>query len=115
MSHWRTLQDRDYLGHFDLVDSSGSPVDVTVTIAKVEARGIKSERGTKKGAVIGFLGKEKAMIFNTTNLKTLAGMYGDQYEAWIGKRCTLYSTTTSSPEGTVGCIRVRPTVPKAAK
>ncbi len=107
-THWKSMMDRDYLGHFDLPEGR----DTVVTIAKV----IKGEltNGKKKAEhkpVIHFEGKEKALIGNSTNCKAIAGMYGNIVEAWIGKRISLFVTETSSPDGVVPCIRVRPTPP----
>ena len=46
-------------------------------------------------------------------------MYGNYVEKWVGKKITLYVSTTRNPDGTgdVECIRIRPTVPvsKAAQ
>lgn len=98
--------DRDYLGAWDL------PHDVTVTIAKVEGRKLKngSSKANSK-PVLFFQGKEKGMACNKTNGKTIAAMYGPDVEKWIGKRITIYATTTTFGADTVECIRVRPMVP----
>jgi hypothetical protein len=104
---YRTMYDRDYLGAWDL------PRDVTVTIAKVEGR--KLRNGSSKAnskPVLFFKGKEKGMACNKTNGKTIAAMYGTDVDKWIGKRITLYATTTTFGSDTVECIRVRPGVPR---
>ena len=106
MTDYRSMFDRDYLGAWDL------PHDVTVTISKVEARKLKngSSKANSK-PVLFFQGKEKGMACNKTNGKTIAAMYGPDIEKWIGKRVTLYATTTTFGSDTVECIRVRPAVP----
>lgn len=108
-THWKSMMDRDYLGHFDLPEDR----DTIVTIAKVVKAELKGGKKAKEHKpAIYFVGKEKALIGNATNNKTIAGMYGDYVEDWAGKQVALYVTTTSSPDGTVKCIRIRPTPPK---
>ena len=45
--------------------------------------------------------------------RTIATLYGNYTEDWVGKRVTLYATKTHSPAGETDCIRVRPVTPKA--
>jgi hypothetical protein len=108
---YRTMFDREYIGAWDLVDAEGRPVDVAVTITKVEAKKVKGPRGESLKPVISFEGKERSLLANKTNSRTIAGMYGPKTEEWIGKRITMYPTMTNSPDGEVECIRVRPTPP----
>lgn len=107
---YRTMFDNEYLGSWDLQGR-----DVTVTIARVEARKLKSQRGEAHKPVLYFEGKEKGFVCNKTNGRAIAGMYGTKTEAWVGKRITLYATTTSAGGETVDCIRVRPTPPEAPR
>ena len=112
-THFLTMFDRDYLGSFDLQGR-----DVTVTISKVVGGQLTAQGGRKsKKPICYFDGKEKGLICNKTNSKTIASMYGNYVEAWVGKRITLYVSTTNNPDGSgsVECIRIRPTVPGAVK
>jgi len=107
---YRTMFDSDYLGAWDL------PRDVTVTIATVKAGELTGEKGrTAKKPIITFVGKRKGMAANKTNCRIIAAMYGTNTREWIGKRITLYATTTEFGGKSVDCIRVRPQVPTAAK
>lgn len=107
---YRTMFDSEYLGAWDL------PRDVTVTIATVKAGQLVGEKGrTAKKPIITFAGKTKAFAANKTNCKTIAAMYGTDTREWIGKRITLYATTTEFGGKQMDCIRVRPQVPSAAK
>jgi len=112
-THWKSMQDRDYLGNFDLPDGR----DVVAKIVRVEKKKVRSKKkadGEHKPCVY-FEGKEKGLLCNATNGNTIANMYGPFVEDWVGKYIALYVTTTSSPDGTVPCIRIRPTSPKAAR
>lgn len=112
MTHFRKFMDNELLGAWDLPEDR----DVTVTIAKViggELTGIGGKKSKKP--VVTFVGKEKKMVFNVTNCKAAAGMYGNHVEKWEGKKVSLYVSTARDPAGgpDVPCIRIRPTVPAA--
>lgn len=109
MPHWKEMTDREYLFAFDLKGK-----DCTVTIDKVTAGTlVNGTKKTRKPLVFFKESKEgKPLGMNATNCKTVAALYGTDTDAWIGKRITLYPTTTSFGGETVECIRVRPAVPK---
>lgn len=106
---YRSLYDKDYIGAWDLKDK-----DVVVTIKKVIGGSLVGPGGRKsKKPVIYMNGTEKGFALNATNGKTIAAMYGTIIEQWVGKRISLYKSTTRNPngDGEVECIRVRPQVP----
>ncbi len=107
MPHWRSLVESKYLSHFELRGN-----DVTVAIKSVRLSEVVGSGGKKsKKALLTFEGKEKGMVAGVTCLSAIAGIYGDDYDQWIGKRITLYPTTTEASGKVVGTIRVRPTAP----
>ena len=112
-THYKTMYDAIYIGSWDLPEK-----DLTVKISKVVGEELTTVGGRKnKKPILSFVGKEKKMVVNKTNSKAIAGMYGNYVEAWVGKRITLYVSTTNNPDGSgsVECIRIRPTVPGASK
>lgn len=67
--------------------------EVTVTIEQVEIyNDVAFDAGRKeaKVAALKFAGKEKRMILNATNRKTLVRLYGMDTAQWQGKQVTLY-------------------------
>jgi hypothetical protein len=109
---YRSLYDKDYIGAWDLKEK-----DVTVTISKVIGGQLVGQGGRKsKKPIIYMRGTEKGFALNATNGKTIAAMYGNHVESWVGKRITLYKSMTRNPngDGDVECIRVRPKIPAAA-
>lgn len=109
MAHFKSFFDRDYIYAFDL-----NGKDVTVEITKVVQGELTGSGGRKaRKPVAYFKGKEKGLALNSTNCKTIAGLYGNDTTAWIGKLITLYPTTTTMGGDTVECIRVRPRAPSA--
>lgn len=112
MTDYRAMFDRDYLGVWDL-----NGREVTVTISDVKAGEIGGQQGRKKEKkpIVSFEKTAKMLLCNKTNAKTIAGMYGNDVRQWIGKRVTLFGTTTTFGRETVECIRIRPAVPKNGK
>lgn len=105
----RSMFDKEFLYHYDLQGR-----DVTVTIRKVIQGAVQGTDGKKaKKPVVYFEKTEKGLALNITNVRTIGGIYGFKAEEWIGKRITLYPTTTQMAGKTVECIRVRPTPPKS--
>lgn len=103
------MMDRDYLFAFDLQGR-----DCTVTIAKVTGGEIKGTGGKKSKKPLCYFRESRdnrPLGLNSTNCKTIAAMYGNDTAGWVGKRITLYPTTTTFGPDTVECIRVRPGVP----
>lgn len=93
MAHWKSLMDRDFIYAFDLQGK-----DVTVVVTKVTGGTLVGEGGRKsKKPVAYFEGKEKGLALNSTNCKTIASMYGNDTDGWIGKKITLFPTVTTAP------------------
>lgn len=110
---FRTLYDRDYIGHFDLPEGK----DLTLTIKRVLGGELTAVGGRKsKKPIVHFDGDYKPLICNKTNGKTIASLYGNAIEGWKGKRVTLFVSSTRDPNGggETACIRIRPKVPSGA-
>jgi len=108
---YRSMYDRDYIGHFDLPDGA----DIDLTIASVSGGELTGQGGRKqKKPIVKFVEEVKPLICNKTNGKTIANLYGNIVEQWKGKRITLFVSSTRSPDGSgdVPCIRIRPKAPE---
>lgn len=108
---YRSLYDKDYLGAWDLHEG-----DLTVTIKRVKGGELTSVGGRKSKKPVVFMAHtEKGFALNSTNGKTIAALYGNFTEGWLGKQITLYKSMTRSPDGSgdVECIRVRPAAPSS--
>ncbi len=107
MADYRSMFDRDFLGHWDLQGK-----DCVVTISEVKGKTLTAQGNKKsKKPIVFFEGKTLGMVFNKTNCKTVASMYGNDTTKWVGKKITLFPTTTQFGNETKECIRVRPGVP----
>lgn len=111
MTDYRSMFDREYIGSWDLPRDR----DAVVKIRDVKAAVLNNGRQSNKKPILYFDGKEKGMVCNKTNAKTVASLYGNDVAGWIGKSIALYVATTRDPSGggDVECIRVRPAAPKA--
>lgn len=113
---YRLLFPREYLGAPDLKGK-----DVTLTIRRIVVEDLETKDGKEKKGIVYFEEtkaaaekqgiKEKRLVLNKTNAKTIAAIYGNEVDDWTGRRVTLFPTTCQSFGETVDCIRVRPGVP----
>ncbi len=113
--HYKNLFPSDYLGAHDLRGR-----DVDLTIRAVVKEEIKTEKGPEMRACVYFEEvqaktppgeKEKRLVLNRTNGKTIAKMHGPEVEGWTGKRITLFPTTVDAFGEIKDCIRIRPSAP----
>ena len=105
----RKLYDKDYVYAYDLEGK-----DATVTIERVTGGTLIGTGGkSSKKPVLFFKGTKKGLALNITNARVIAGLYGGfDSESWLGKKITLYPTTTTLGSQTVDCIRIRSVIPK---
>ena len=113
MTHWKQLANYDYLGAYSLENGK----DKTVTIKKIAQELVTGNAGRKENCIVAYFSdEEKPMILNKTNCKTIQKIYGTPLiEEWIGKKITLYASTTTLAGETVECLRIRPYPPVADK
>lgn len=113
MADYRQMFDRAYIAAYDLPEGK----DAVVTIARVVATDlpVAGSGKTQKRPVLFFDGKEKGMVLNKVNGKTIAALYGPKVENWIGKSISLFATEVPFGAEIVPAIRVRPAVPKTEK
>ena len=107
---YRSLYGKEWVGAWDLQDGQ----DKTVTITAVTGGELTSVGGRKsKKPVLSLRGTDKKLALNATNGKVIASMYGKHIEGWVGKKITLYRSTTRDPNdgGETECIRIRPKIP----
>ena len=82
--------------------------NVRVTIARVDIEKI----GTDTKPVVYFKGKQKGLVCNKTNGKTIAMLYGDETDDWTGGELILFTIMTDYQGRPVEAVRVRGPQPK---
>ena len=76
---------------------------VTVIMERVEVR----EVGDGPKPVLYFEGKEKGLVLNKTNSNTVAAIYGDETDDWMGQPLTLFEAQVDYQGRQVPAVRVR--------
>jgi hypothetical protein len=59
-------------------------------------------------AVASFQNQPKKLVLNRTNFDTLADLYGDETDGWIGRAVQLFASRARFGNRSVDCIRIRP-------
>ena len=86
---------------------NGQPV--TYTISDIDREELEGERGTEPKIVVSFKETPLKLVLAKINAVAVKAMFGAQVPEWIGKRVTLYGTTSLMPMPTrkdEPCIRV---------
>lgn len=85
-------------------DLGGQQPTVTISAVKFEAVGREKEMKP----ILYFTGKEKGMVLNKTNAKTIAHLVGSfETDEWVGFRVRLYSAHVEFQGDTVEAIRIK--------
>jgi len=112
MSHYKSLFDYKHLGCQDLPrDAKNKPMDIIVTMTKLEKREVVTEGGKKDILPVADLkGAPKPMIMNKTNLKTLSELFETtEYEDFVGRTFSIGKSMVKGKAGSlVEGLRVRP-------
>jgi hypothetical protein len=109
-THWRLMFPTDFLA---APEFKGKDVALTIKAVSVDELPVAGKSTKDKRAVVRFEETPKKLVLNKTNAKTIARLLGNETAAWVGKRVTLYPTTTKFGPDTVDCIRVRDALPPA--
>lgn len=106
-----------YISAYDL---RGKHVTLTikrVVPEEVERQDRKTKRMGKVTAYIVYFEKaRKGLLLNKTNAKTVAKLYGDESDGWVGHPITLFPTVVQAFGEQADAVRVedrRPPVPAA--
>jgi hypothetical protein len=86
--------------------------DMTLTITNITKERIGNGRDAQDKWALYFEEVEKGMILNKTNTMTIAKLYGDDTDDWIGKKVTLYATEVQFQKEMVDAIRIRSKPPR---
>lgn len=100
MTNINEIYQSKYLTAADLQDK-----EPTVTITQVEIA--KMNDGEVKICIY-VNNKPKGIILNKTNARSVAGLYGDESNAWVGKKVKLVSVWTDYQGKPVKAIRIVP-------
>lgn len=92
---------------------NGKTVTLTIARLTVEEMGHGNEKEQKP--VLHFNKATKGLVLNRTNAMTIAGLYGDETDDWVGKRINIYPTRIRAFGAMQDTIRVREEIPAEPK
>ena len=105
-THWKKLNNPNYLGAYSLMDGSGT-AELTVTIDKVVMETVKSAREDQE-CVVAYLNGHKPMILNATNCKTIEKVLDTPFiNDWAGQSITVYVAKIKAFGDNVDALRIR--------
>lgn len=110
-THWKKHFNYDFLGTYALEDGK----DLILTIAELKDEEVTDPNGKKSTCFVAhFKEKQKPMILNRTNCKTIQKLYKTPYtELWVGKQIQVYAKEGISAFGSVtDGLRIREFIPK---
>jgi len=115
-THWRKLDNPNYLGAYSLLIGDEKTKEITVTIERVITEKVKNERGEDSCRVAYFTEKKvdeieiKPMILNPTNSKIIEKIYDTPYiEDWKTKKITIYVAKIKAFGDYMDALRIRET------
>jgi hypothetical protein len=87
-------------------DLKGQPTTLTIKSANVAA--LKNMQGdTEDKLVLAFVDQPKKLVCNKTNYDSVADLYGDETDAWPGKKIEVYPSKANLAGRVVDAVRVR--------
>jgi len=114
-THWKKLDNPDYLGAYSILDGSKNPKPIIAKIKHVRLENVTGSNGKKEECKVCYLEGQKPLILNATNSKAIAAVAKSPYiEDWQGVTIEIYVTTTKMAGEVVDCLRVRTNAPKDA-
>lgn len=94
-------------GDYITADEFGGK-EPTLTITKVALVKLEQDDGRAKNkGVVWFKGTERGWVLNRTNVLLLVALFGNETDAWIGKRVTLHAQAVKFGGETKNGIRVK--------
>ncbi len=96
--------------HLKAADLQGRAI--SLTISDWEVVEFKGAKGTERKIVLSFHGKEKKLVCNVTNARTIESQHGPELDGWKGKEIILYPTRVDFAGDLVDAIRVKENIPE---
>lgn len=91
--------------YLSAADLQGRPVRVTINEVVMEVVGQGAQASNKP--ILYFAGKQKGLVLNKTNARTIASQCGDEMNDWVGTEIELFSIWTEFNKQQVEAVRVR--------
>jgi hypothetical protein len=99
---WHVAFKGNYIAAAEIGDKKPMITISKVGIVKME----KDDGRTKDGLVVHMQGTDRGWVLCKTNAICLAALFGNETDAWVGKRVVLYSTLVQFGKDKVPGIRI---------
>jgi hypothetical protein len=108
-THWKNLFENKtmLLGSHNLNEGE----ELVGQISSVSIESIKNQNGKDEHVPVIQFNNAPPMVLNITNTKTIAGLYGDLYDHWVGKFIQIYATKVKAFGSVTTALRIRAVVP----
>ena len=108
-THWRNLFESKsmLLGSHNLNEGE----ELVCEISNTGIQTIKNKSGKDENVPVILFTNAPPMVLNITNTKTIAALYGDLYNQWVGKSIQVYATKVKAFGAVTTALRVRPVIP----
>ena len=80
---------------------------VTIESVVIESVYNPGEHVAKDHPIVYFHNATKGMLLNKTNWNSIAELYGDDTDGWIGKKVVLFAKEVSTPDGPQPAVRIK--------
>lgn len=85
--------------------------ELVAVIAGVDISPITDQNGNEEKVPVCRFENAPPMVLNITNTRTIAGLYGDSYEGWVGKQIQIFATKVKAFGKEEMALRIREKVP----
>ena len=110
-THWKKTTNPNYLGSWDF--QPGEIKVLTIKNVVIDKVFNQQENKEKECTVAHFTEKEKPLILNKTNMKTITKLYGSPYiEDWSNKKIALHTEKVKAFGKIEDAVRVKSELPK---
>ena len=115
-THYKKMQNPNFLGSWDLTDPSGKYIDITPTIIGIKKDWVFDGNGGKEELPVLELKGYKPMVLNSTNLKAIAKVTGSKFvEDWAGKKIIIRVAQVKAFGEVHDALRIATTAPKVSE
>ncbi len=103
--HWKTL----FPNKMMLLGSQhlNPGEELVAHIQKVGSSKIRNQNGKEEEVPVMTFDNAPPMVLNVTNSKTLAALYGEDYNSWIGKDIQIYAANIRVKGEQITALRIR--------
>lgn len=109
--HWKNFLDKNYLGSHNLEQGEEMLLTIEKFVGEESVTGSDGSKSIKQ--VLYFKEQVPKMILNITNGNTIATLYGNHPENWVGKKIQLFATPVKAFGKVQDALRIRDVAPIA--